>query len=166
MTKQTVGSPSTCDHTSVGVLVWIDCRLLLIERVKPPFGFAPPSGHVDDHGSFEEAAMAELREEVDLVASRINLIAEGRISNKCRRIGGNWHYWRIYNAKVRGTPLPNLTEAKSLGLFSSEEIGEMARRTVQKGSGLKLDPAWVYWFSKIGIIEMSKTDLGELDFVS
>ena len=36
-----------CDHTSVGMLVWKNKKILLIERKKAPFGFAPPAGHVD-----------------------------------------------------------------------------------------------------------------------
>ena len=43
-----------CDHTSVGILVWKDSKLLLIERKNFQFGFAPPAGHLD--GDFYEEA--------------------------------------------------------------------------------------------------------------
>lgn len=55
-----------CDNKSVGMLVWRDGSLLLIERRKPPFGFAPPAGHIDGDDSFEESAKRELKEEVGL----------------------------------------------------------------------------------------------------
>jgi ADP-ribose pyrophosphatase YjhB (NUDIX family) len=91
-----------CDHTSVGVLVWHGESLLLIERKNFPFGFAPPAGHVDDHGSYEEAARIELEEEVGLHATSISLVIEGRKQNPCRRVGGNWHYWKVFEATVDG----------------------------------------------------------------
>ena len=59
--------PKYCDHTSVGVLIHNDNNeLLLIERGTFPFGMAAPAGHVDQHDSCEEAAIAEVREEVGL----------------------------------------------------------------------------------------------------
>ena len=81
-----------CDHKSVGILVMRDGKLLLIERKKPPFGFAPPAGHIDEHGGFEEAAINELKEEVGLDVLSLKLAAEGRKENPCRR-GSAWHYW-------------------------------------------------------------------------
>ena len=62
-----------CDHTSVGMLVWKEDKLLLIERKKPPFGFALPAGHVDGDDSFEVAAKRELEEEVGLKTNNIRV---------------------------------------------------------------------------------------------
>src|SRR3546814_880586 len=93
---------SECDHTSVGMLVWRADKLLLVERRKPPFGYAPPAGHVDDHGSFEEAAHAELEEEVGLHIKSLELLAEGRKDNECRRENGTWHYWKVYKVSAVG----------------------------------------------------------------
>jgi ADP-ribose pyrophosphatase YjhB (NUDIX family) len=93
-----MSSIKRCDHTSVGVLVHRDGRLLLIERARPPFGLAPPAGHVDESPSFDAAAGRELWEEVGLTAQSLRLLGEGRKDNRCRRPGGTWHYWRIYEA--------------------------------------------------------------------
>lgn len=72
----------TCDHTSAGILVFDQFeRLLLIERRNPPFGFAPPAGHVDDHGSFEKAARDELEEETGLVAVELARVLDRRYEN-------------------------------------------------------------------------------------
>ena len=43
---------SICDHKSVGMLIRKGGKILLIERKRPIFGFAPPAGHVDNKGSF------------------------------------------------------------------------------------------------------------------
>ena len=91
-----------CDHKSVGMLVWEGDNLLLIERGKPPFGFAIPAGHVDSDTTYEIAAMRELKEEIGLDTEELKLIAEGRRENPCRRQGGTWHYWKVYQIISKG----------------------------------------------------------------
>lgn len=76
-----------CDNTSVGMYVWKNEKLLLIERKKFPFGFAVPAGHVDKHGSFEDAARDEIQEEVGFEVTDLELITEGRKENVRRRFG-------------------------------------------------------------------------------
>lgn len=118
-----------CDNTSVGILVWRDGRLLLIEQRKFPFGFAAPAGHVDGHGSYEDAACAELSEEVGLTATNLRLVYEGRKDNPCRREGGDWHHWKIYEADTEDEAKCSLDETKQAGWHSSEEIRKLSERT-------------------------------------
>lgn len=132
-----------CDHKSVGILVWRKEKLLLIERKKPPYGWAPPAGHVDDFGSYEAAANAELREEVGLKALQIELIAEGRKENWCRR-GGKWHYWKIFVAKTAGVPVRSLTETRNLEWYDEHQL----RTKLLCG---QIEQVWVEWFSEIDI---------------
>ncbi len=153
---------AVCDHKSVGVLVWKDGKLLLIERRKPPYGFAPPAGHVDDHGSFENAAKDELKEEVGLDAVKLELLAEGRKNNRCRREGGDWHYWRIFNAKAQGEVKASEEETKKFGWYSEEQLKDLAGKTeiFLKGevsdseweSSPGLEPVWKDWLSELKII--------------
>ncbi len=82
-----------CDHKSVGMLVWQDGKMLMIERMKPPFEFAPPTGHLDGCEDYEEMAKIELFEEAGLTAKSLRLLGKGRKENPCRRIDGSWHYW-------------------------------------------------------------------------
>jgi ADP-ribose pyrophosphatase YjhB (NUDIX family) len=118
-----------CDNTSVGMFIWKDGKLLLIERMKFPFGFAVPAGHVDNHGSFENAAKEEVEEEVGLEVTELKLIAEGRRENVCRRPGGSWHYWKLYETKVQGDLKPSQDETKKAGWYTKDEIRKMAERT-------------------------------------
>jgi ADP-ribose pyrophosphatase YjhB (NUDIX family) len=74
-----------CGHISVGMIIRSDDKVLLIERMKYPFGFAPPAGHGDGDKSYEIAAKRELHEEVGLKAVDLGLIFEGRKENRCRR---------------------------------------------------------------------------------
>src|SRR5438128_378208 len=117
-----------CDHTSVGMIVWQNGKILLIERKKAPFGFAPPAGHVDDRESYEAAALAELREEVGLIGKDIDLLTEGRRGNPCRRKDGTWHYWKIYRVSTQGKIRPSKSEVKSYVWCSLTNLRSLKKR--------------------------------------
>jgi len=114
-----------CDHTSVGMFVWREGKLLLIERKKFPPGFAVPAGHVDEDTSFEDAARRELKEEVGLDATSLELIHEGRHENPCRREDGTWHYWKVYKVEAIGELKRSESETKQAGWYPLEEIKKM-----------------------------------------
>lgn len=145
------------------MLVWRRDRLLLIERLRPPFGFAPPAGHVDDHGSFEMAAKNELKEETGLTLKKFELLVEGRKNNPCRRINGSWHQWKIYRVAASGQLRRSRDEAKQIGWFSRDEMSAMLARTQEylrhqideaewkRSPGL--EPVWYEWFTELGILK-------------
>ncbi len=151
-----------CDHTSVGILVYRSGKLPLIERKKPPYGFAPPAGHVDNRPSFEAAAAAELFEEVGLTATNLERIAEGRKNNHCRRPNGSWHFWRIYKATALGAPRANCEEVKNMIWVDRSELLRLAERTERYTVGVVseeqwkrapgLEPIWLEWFKRIGLL--------------
>lgn len=152
----------TCDHTSVGMIVWKADKILLIERKRPPFGFAPPSGHVDDDVSFERAASRELEEETGLKALKLNILAEEYLQNTCRRIGGTWHLWKVYQVEAQGEIKRSFTETKQAGWFSIQEVYQLAQRTRTYLSGNitkeewqaspGLEVIWYEWFNKLAIV--------------
>lgn len=121
--------PKKCDHTSVGLLVWKEGKLLLIERARFPFGFAVPAGHIDGDSSAEEAAKRELKEETGLEAGDLELVLEARMDNRCRREGGNWHQWKLYEAEAAGELKRSEDETKQAGWHSSGDIKILAERT-------------------------------------
>jgi ADP-ribose pyrophosphatase YjhB (NUDIX family) len=121
--------PKICDHTSVGMLVRKKEEILLIERARFPFGYAIPAGHVDGDKSFEEAAKRELKEEVGLEPTNMKKIYEGRRENPCRREGGNWHLWKIYEVSTEGEVDRSIDETKRANWFTKEEISKLANRT-------------------------------------
>lgn len=151
-----------CDNKSVGMIIKRGDSLLLIERRKPPFGFAPPAGHVDDKGSFDNAAKEEVEEEVGLTPKEIKLIAEGRKDNPCRREGGAWHYWKIYQVETDGDIKRSEDETKQADWFSKDQIMALAKRTEdylagnisseewQRSPGI--EPVWYEWFKELGIL--------------
>ncbi len=151
-----------CDHTSVGVFVWNTEKLLLIERANMPYGFAIPAGHVDGDSSFEEAARRELKEEVGLEVKDLKLVAEGRKENPCRREGGAWHYWKLYNAEIGGEVHRSKEETKQAMWADKKELRGLAEKTKkyiegaisenkwQKSPGL--EPVMYEWFKELKII--------------
>ncbi len=154
--------PKVCDHTSVGMLVWKKDSLLLIERRKFPIGFAPPAGHVDEHGSFEDAARTELQEEVGLQTTGLQLIHEKRVDNPCRREDGSWHHWKIYRAETTGELQRSEEETKQVRWVSPDELRALADRiqaylakevseeewTTSPG----LEPVWYEFFIELKIL--------------
>ncbi|MEK7164137.1 MAG: NUDIX domain-containing protein [Patescibacteria group bacterium] len=151
-----------CDNKSVGMLVWRDNSLLLIERKKPPFGFAPPAGHIDEDHSFEESAKRELKEEVGLETQNIKLLIEGRKENPCRREGGNWHYWKIYQIEATGEIKRSEDETKQVIFYKNDDLLLLASKTEkyirgdinqddwEKSPGL--EPVWYEWLKELKII--------------
>lgn len=121
--------PKICDHTSVGMMVWKNEKLLLIERANFPFGFAIPAGHVDGDETYEIAAQRELKEEVGLEVKSLDLIFEGRKDTACRRENGSWHYWKIYKVATTGEIMRNQEETKQAGWYDIKQIKDLAIRT-------------------------------------
>lgn len=152
-------SDKVCDNTSVGIIIRKGDSVLLIERKKPPFGFAPVAGHVDDHGSFERAAKDEVNEEVGLKVVNLKQILEGKRENYCRRKGGTWHYWKLYEAQVEGEIEPSQDETKQAGWYSKEQVEELAKRTEKYLAGEiseeewqsnpGLETAWFQWSKEL-----------------
>lgn len=151
-----------CDHKSVGMFVWKDEKLLLIERAKFPFGFAVPAGHVDEDLAFEDSARRELKEETGLDAIELELIAEGRRENPCRREGGTWHYWKIYRVDVTGELDRSEEETRNANWYSKEQLQMLGDRTGkylhkdiseeewEQNPGL--EPVMYDWFKELNVI--------------
>lgn len=157
-----------CDHKSVGMLVWKPLPngsnvLLLIERKKPPFGFAPPAGHVDDDPDHMTAALRELEEEVGIRGYGLGEIWVATLKNPCRREGGTHHDWRVYQTHVEDVDVKRSEdETKSYRWATSKELESLAERTRlylkkeiseedwQKSPGL--EPVWYYLLAVQGYV--------------
>jgi ADP-ribose pyrophosphatase YjhB (NUDIX family) len=125
-------------HYSVGALIERNGKYLLIDRVKPPLGFAGIAGHIDGDESKEHALFREVKEESNLNVIKNKLIFEEELNwNKCSK-GIGVHYWYLFDCKASGRVRRNPAEAKSIGWYSIAEI-----------SKLNLEPVWAYWFEKL-----------------
>lgn len=135
-------SDTICNHTSVGMIIIRENKLLLIERKKFPIGFAPPAGHVDMGETYQEAASRELVEEVGLEAVSISSLFKGRLENPCRRVDGTYHEWEVYLIDTQGEVISNTEETKSHRWVTKEELGVLIVRTKEYESGSIDDESW------------------------
>lgn len=152
-----------CDHTSVGMIVSKESKILLIERANFPKGFACPAGHVDGDESYELSATRELKEEVGLDAESLELLIDKRKDNPCKREGGSWHHWKVYKTEALGEIQRSLDETKKAGWYGLDEIKKLGARTEEYVAGKiseedwdknpGLEPIWFDWFKELKIIE-------------
>lgn len=139
--KEGISTENKKMHYSVGAIIKKDEKFLLIDRVKPPFGFAGLAGHIDENETPEEALKREVKEESGLDLKNFKILLEEEINwNECSK-GIGVHYWHLYECEVEGEIKRNFEETKSIGWFTKEEILD-----------LKLEPVWEYFFKKLKII--------------
>lgn len=159
-----------CDNRSVGVIVTNDNdEFALLKRGRFPIGIAPPAGHVDDHGSPEQAAIDEVDEEIGIRLAVDSLqrtaIHERRVNNICRRLGGNYHVWTVYRAEINGGELmPDPDETQGAAWYTQEQTQALARRTrlyqmgrISESAWAQdpgLEPVWLDYFTELGYIEL------------
>ncbi|MES2970756.1 MAG: NUDIX domain-containing protein [Patescibacteria group bacterium] len=128
-------------HFSVGALIVRDNKILLMDRKKPPFGFAGPAGHIDENEDVVTALKREVREETGLTIKKYQLADEEFIPwNTCSR-GIEGHYIYVYRCETEGQIRSNSSEMKSLKWYDLSELDK-----------LKLEPVWDYWLRKLKVI--------------
>lgn len=128
-----------CDNKSVGILVWKDGKLLMIERKKYNFGFAIPAGHQDGDDP-EAAARKELFEEVGVDAERLEEKLKISLPNPCKREGGTHHGWTVFEAiKWNGEIKPSADETNDYFWADPERVAELTER-LEGFTGIKNVP--------------------------
>lgn len=127
-------------HFSVGAIIKKDGKFLLMDRKKPPFGFACIAGHVDKGETPEQSLTREVKEECNLDVKNSKLLIEDiHHFGECS-YGINIHHWYVYEIEYSGEVKRN-HESKSMEWYTQEEIKH-----------LKLEPAWERLFKKLKII--------------
>ncbi|MET8014765.1 NUDIX hydrolase [Streptomyces sp. NPDC005271] len=172
-------SPSgkLCDHASIGVLISCPDGLLVFERATLPTGIAPVAGHLDQHGSPEQAACDEVAEEVGLAVTHLHPLLEQWRPNRCRRTptGPVGHRWWIFQAQVSGTVRPSLREVRAPRWMHPDQLQHYALRTAAYAEGSLdkaefeqdpgLEPVWVRFLHDLQLITLPPTVLDRIDGV-
>jgi 8-oxo-dGTP pyrophosphatase MutT (NUDIX family) len=127
--------------------------ILLINRAKPPYGWAAPAGHVDDHGDSMTTAIEEVYEETGLVvaASALRLVIQNRrIEGECRR-GGTYHDWDVYIATVpHGEINTNPDEVQGIMFANQSTLQALHTQTIHATpQNPGLEPVWQTFFSEL-----------------
>ncbi len=141
-------SPRTGEpiHFSAGAIIKnSNGEYLMIDRLKPPFGFACPAGHIDEGEDGEEAVKREVEEETGLTVKSIKYIDTSDFildvpQETCSR-GVSKHIWQIFEVEAEGDLIFKADEVKSIAWYSVEEIKQ-----------LPLESVWKFWFENLKII--------------
>lgn len=156
-----------CDNLSVGVIIR-DTRgnIALLKRAKFPVGISPVAGHIDDHGSPEQAARDEASEEMGLTVSELEKtnIYERLVHNMCRREGGDHHTWYVYETTVADTTLrPSEDETKGASWYDQKQLQAFADRTKAYHEGKTPEAEWV---ENPGLEDVWLAFLSELGYIT
>lgn len=133
-------------HYSAGAII-VDRatgKILLIDRMKTPFGWACPAGHVDEGEEPSVSVAREVEEETGLKVTsctRLECDMVGFPHETCSR-GVLHHVWTVYECTVTGEPKHNTDEVKGIGWFTPEEA-----------KALPLEKAWRYFLTRLGYID-------------
>ena len=135
-----------CPRKSVGAIIERGGKILLIDRVYPPLGWACPAGHVDEGKTPQDMLEIEVAEEVGLKVTSSELVFQEMIAwNNCWRNNDEGHYWYVYKAEAEGEVIINNSdhkEAEGYGWFKPREIQH-----------LDLEPVWRYFLEELGYIK-------------
>lgn len=163
-----------CDNMSVGILVIHGGSLLMFDRATLPYGVAPPAGHIDTHGSDQQAAWNELYEETGLKAISVKPVWSGWRNNRCRRSTRRpGHQWTVFAAKARGVLNPSEEETSRVRWVPLADLPMLAERTRRLTDGEitqeafdaepGLEPVWVGLLSSVGMIRCTPGQLHGAD---
>ena len=140
--KQAQNSRGDLIHFSVGAIIEMHGRYLLIDRDMEPFGFAGLAGHTDEGETSEETLFRKVTEESGLTIRKYALLFEEEVEWNWCRVGIQSHYWYLYKCEVEGEIRNNPEASKSIGWYTADEMEK-----------LKWEPVWKYWFEKLGVLK-------------
>lgn len=129
-------------HRSVAAVIKKDGRILMLDRVNFPFGWACPCGHIEENETPEEALIRETKEEVGIDVEKYGLIHHEFIEwNECKR-GVRGHDFFVYEITRWSGEMKGNFESKGMRWISKEEI-----------KNLQLEPVWGYFVKKLDLFE-------------
>lgn len=103
------------------IIEYEDQGLVLIERGKPPWGWALPGGFVDYGESLETAARREAKEETGL---EVELLGQFHTYSDPRRDPRQHNITTVYVARASGQPRSG-DDARNLAVFPPENLPEV-----------------------------------------
>ncbi|MDD4901143.1 MAG: NUDIX hydrolase [Patescibacteria group bacterium] len=132
-------------HSCIGAIIKKDNKILMLDRLNIPLGWACPAGHIEAGETPEETLAREIKEETDLDVKKYKLLIHEFVPfGTCKR-GFTGHDWYVYEILDWSGEIKINNEHKDIGWKTIEEIKQMQ-------SEKKLEKIWEYMFKKLKII--------------
>ena len=129
-------------HRSVAAIIKKEGKILMINRVNFPFGWACPAGHIEENESPEEALKRETKEETGIAVKDSKLINHEFIEwNECKK-GVRGHDFFVYEVTKWDGEIKSNYESKGMKWIGKEEIGN-----------LTLESVWDYFVKKLNLFD-------------
>jgi ADP-ribose pyrophosphatase YjhB (NUDIX family) len=129
-------------HRSVAAVIKKDGKILMLDRVNPPFGWACPAGHIEEDENPEDALKREVKEETSIDIGNHNLINHEFLEwNECKQ-GVKGHDFFVYEILDWIGEIKSNPESKGLKWVSKDEIKD-----------IKLEPTWDYFIKKLNLFK-------------
>jgi len=115
-------------HASVGVIVQNEKKdILLFKRVKYPFLWTVPAGHLNKGEEPSEAALRELFEETQITITQLHPVFTGEIRGDSCVGGADIHFWHAYVGRMQNDVEPSIEkeEGGEWGWFSLDKLPEV-----------------------------------------
>ena len=129
-------------HRSVAAVIKKDGKILMMDRVNFPFGWACPAGHIEENEDPEEALKREVNEETNLDVKKYKLIHHEFIEwNECKR-GEKGHDFFVYEVTEWDGEIVSNYESKGMRLIGKEDVRLM-----------NMEEVWEYFFKNINLFE-------------
>ncbi|MBP9749787.1 MAG: NUDIX hydrolase [Candidatus Pacebacteria bacterium] len=113
-------------HESVGIVVQnTRGEVLLFKRVKYPFLWTIPAGHLEVGEDPYVATLRELAEETGVVAQTVGLLYEGEVRGDACVGGADVHMWHLYHAVVQDVvPTIEVEEGAEWKWYTLDDLPE------------------------------------------
>lgn len=156
------------------MLISSPAGILVFERATAPVGIAPVTGHVDQHGSPEQSARAEVTEEAGLAVTDLRLKLARWRPNRCRRpaIGEVGHQWWVFQARVTGQLNPSVREVRAPRWAHLNQLQKYAQRTAAYAAGRiseaeftvrpGLEPVWARFLHDLRLVLLTGDALAQI----
>jgi len=106
---------------TVDIIIEIDSRIVLIQRLNPPHGWALPGGFVDYNESYEQAAIREAHEETGL---KVHNLRQFRTYSEPGRDPRHHTASTVFIAQATGIP-KGCDDALDAQLFTKDNLPKL-----------------------------------------
>lgn len=127
-------------HRSVGAIIKKNGKILMLDRVNPPFGWACPCGHIEETEEIKDALKREVLEETGLKINDFKLVIHEFIPwNKCKE-GVKGHDFFIYEVLDWEGEIEGNYESKGMRWIGKEEF-----------ENIESEETWYYFIKKCNL---------------